>query len=166
MTLEYIQNKIASLRQSGELDKTHALRIANDIMMTIDVYIQTKKPTPQELTTLYNFAASAYEIASDKVPPKDRDDVAFPSNYWTMRSKQISVTPHIFISNYNNCANFRCPYCGMINDKIGYCVDCVKKIDSKRARKTNLFSKSYRKNLYNRKVESGGPQKGDRIGRC
>jgi hypothetical protein len=96
-----IQGKLTELEQfEGKLNKNQALRLANEIVKTVNDRIKTLNPNREQISSLYRDAASAYEIAASKVALEDRDDVAFPSNYWTMRSKQILVTPERFISSH------------------------------------------------------------------
>lgn len=102
MELNALNKQFQTLQKKENLKRRDAMKLANNIVKLINEFIQTNKPKGQELVDLYKKAGNAYQIASTKVPLNDRDNVAFPSNYWIMRSEQVAttLTQPIMIDNY------------------------------------------------------------------
>lgn len=86
--IEEINAKLESLKAVDKLTSVEALSRANEIVKMINTVIENSGANSAEL---YEKAEDAYLIASEKAPKDERDMVAFPSNFWSMRAKQERV---------------------------------------------------------------------------
>ena len=89
--IEEINEKLESLKSTDKLTSLEALDQATNIVKLINAVIEKGTDNPAEL---YEKANMAYLIAAEKVPKNERDSVAFPSNFWSMRAKQARVEPY------------------------------------------------------------------------
>jgi hypothetical protein len=149
MDLENVEKKLKDLQNKKKLKRREGLEFANNIVKAINDIIQVHDPIGSELVDLYRKAALAYEIASTKVPLKDRDNVAFPSNYWSMRCKQTQTTvktPTIddnsgtmeMVKSSKNCID--------VHDKVSIMnQDNSEKVSMKHALNDIIISRDFRK---------------------
>ena len=86
--VEEINVKLECLKASDKLTSVEALTRANEIVKMINDVVEIGGVNSAEL---YEKARDAYLIASEKVPKDERDMVAFPSNFWSMRSKEEKI---------------------------------------------------------------------------
>lgn len=86
--IEEINIKLELLKAEDMLTSGDALSRANEIVKMINEVIEIGNVNFAEL---YEKARDAYIIASEKVPKSERDKVAFPSNFWSMRAKEEKI---------------------------------------------------------------------------
>jgi hypothetical protein len=85
---KFIEKKFHELEGAPELKIEDAFAIANEVAEAVTKAVLEAHEARQfeRVEKLARQAENAYLLAADKVPPPDRDKIAFASSYWSLQA--------------------------------------------------------------------------------